>query len=217
MSWKTLTPAAKKKITADWNTAFTDFGTYKPMHLLRRTGPLLMGVLLEKGASNDFYKPVFHVHNLARAFPVVSLSLPRQVPNEYVHVEWHDSKFPELAKRLVNLAYLPLSGEPTLADILNGFRSYLRKPSTPYEPDAFRDLALICGWAGNRDEIANVLCEAENAMKQWPAAVLKQIGGLEPWLTSIRVAAENQTALKATVAAQIMTHGVGGIPATELK
>lgn len=217
MSWKTLTPAAKKKITADWNVAFADFGTYKPMHLLRRTGPLIMGVLLEKGANNDFYKPVFHVHNLARAFPVVSLSLPRQVPNEYVHVEWHESKFPEMAKRLVDLAYLPLSGELTLADILNGFRSYLRKPSTPYEPDAFRDLALICGWTGNRAEVANVLREAENAMKQWPAAVLKQIGGLEQWLAAARVAAENQEALKVTVAAQITTHGVGGIPATELR
>ena len=217
MSWKTLTPAAKKKITADWNTTFADFGVYKPMHLLRRTGPLLMGVLLERGSSNDFYKPIFHVHNLARVFPVVSLALPREVPNEYVHVEWHDAKFQEITKRLGELAYMPLSGELALADIVDGFRSYQRKPSMPYEPDAFRDLALICGWCGNRIELANVLRETEKVMKQWPAVVLKQIGGLDHWLSGVRASAENQDELRAITAVQITKHGVGSIPATDLR
>jgi hypothetical protein len=45
MTWQTLTPAWKTKITADWSAAFPGLGVYKPLHLLRRAGPLLMGGL----------------------------------------------------------------------------------------------------------------------------------------------------------------------------
>jgi hypothetical protein len=216
MSWQILTPSSKKKITADWHAAFPAFGVHKPMHLLRRTGPLLTGVLLERGAGNDSYKPIFHVHNLAHAFPVISLSMPREVPHEYVHVEWHASKFSGLAKRLGELAYLPVSGPLGLNDIIAGFRAYLQKPFSPYEPNTYRDLALICGWCGAQAELSNTLEEAKTAMSAWPAQVLRQIGGLKPWLDSVRACAQDQSGMRSTTASEITKHRLDGIPATEL-
>lgn len=87
MSWKKLTPAIKKRITNDWHRLFPALGVYKPMHLLNRVGPLLIGILLEVKSGNHNYIPTFHVHNLTRPFPVVALGLATTLNREYVHQE----------------------------------------------------------------------------------------------------------------------------------
>lgn len=216
MSWTKLTPAAKKKITSDWNEAYSAFGVYKPLHLLRRVGPLLMGIALEKGASNDFYKPIFHVHNLSKAFPVISLSQPKRIPNEYVQVDWHESKYAELAERLKEQAYLPLSGDVTLTEVINGFYCYLQNPLTPFEPDVYKDLAMICGWAGALERAEEVVVESERAMKKWPANVLNQIGGLNAWLEDVRALSHHGAKLTSTCEKEIGSHKLDGIPACQL-
>lgn len=216
MSWKKLTPAAKKKITADWQAAFPGFGIYEPMHLLRRTGPLLSGIYLEKYDGGS-YRPIFHVHNLSRSSPNVTLSCYRNIPYEYVQVDWHESKFPKMVKGLSERIFLPLSGPITLAEVVKGFHSYLKEPLSPCESYVYQNLALICGWCGNSDQVATVLREAEDVMRRWPETVLKQIGGLEQWLSTTRASAANQEALRATVVEQISVHGVENIPATELR
>lgn len=217
MSWKTFTAADKKTITTDWNAAFPSFGVYKPLHLLRRNGPLLTGILLERGRNNDGYEPIFHVHNLTRPFPTVSLSWPRRIPNEYVHIEWHAGKFPDLARKIGELAYLPLSGDLALSDIVGGGQSYLRTATNRYDIHAHSDLALLAGWCGNQQEVTNALQQAEKIMKQWPPAVLNQIGGLDNWLESVRVLAVDQAKLQATAREQIAVHKLEKIPAGELK
>lgn len=62
----TLTAAAKKKITLDWSRLFPELGTYRPLHLLRRVGPLLQGIALERTSGNDLYRPMAHIHCLAQ-------------------------------------------------------------------------------------------------------------------------------------------------------
>lgn len=217
MSWQKLTPAIKNKITADWKTAFPAFGIYKPMHLLRRSGPLVVGILLERNSNNDSYKPIFHIHNLSYPFPVVSLGLPSQVPNVYVHVEWHDKQYSDLTNQLKSIAYLPLSGEISLNEIFSGFYSYLQGNKNPYEPNAFRDLALICGWCGNFELVVRVLSDAKNTMTKWPAAVLKQLGGLDEWASKINALANNRRALEMTTIEETTKHRLSDIPATPIK
>jgi hypothetical protein len=212
MPWQKLTPAGKKKITADWSAEFPGFGVYKPLYLLRRAGPLLMGIRLQPGSGNEMYRPLFHVHNLARASPNITLSHMRRVANEYVHMEWHESKYPKMVEAIKRLTYLPLSGPVTLAQVLAGLRSYQERPSVPYDPFVFSDMALACGWAGDRAQMEIVLAEAANTMKPWPAAALDPDGGLSQWLVTVRAAAENRQQLQATVAEQIALLKVDKVP-----
>ena len=79
---KKLTPAVKRKITLDWHDCFPEMGIYKPLHLLRRVGPLLIGILLERDRTADRYLPTFYVHNLAKHFPVITLTLASPLRTE---------------------------------------------------------------------------------------------------------------------------------------
>jgi hypothetical protein len=216
MTWKKFTPALKKKITSDWHSAFPDFGIYKPLYLMRRAGPLLMGIYLQPGSGNEMYRPLFHVHDLARVTENITLSHMRRVGHEYVHMEWHESKYPRMVEAIKRLAYLPLSGPVTLAQVLAGLRSYQKSPYVPYDENVYRDMALICGWAADHALLNDVLVEAEGAMKHWPPEALANVGGVAPWLTVVRAAAENRQALEATVAAQIAVLKVGKLPVVEL-
>lgn len=73
---KTLTLEDKNIITQDWHLAFPNYNVYKPLHLIKRHGPLLLGIYLKPVYGNEHYLPVFHTHSLLRAFPVISLSTP---------------------------------------------------------------------------------------------------------------------------------------------
>ena len=114
---KKLTLTAKQQITEDWNRCFPEMGIYKPLHLLRRVGPVLIGILLERDSTKDRYLPTFHVHNLAKPFPVITLTLSEplrteitQAPDQ-IKVSQHESRFEEASERMDRQALLPLKGD----------------------------------------------------------------------------------------------------------
>jgi hypothetical protein len=51
-----LTRAVEKRITEDWAREFTGMGVYKRRWLMRRVGPLLIGVSLDRDSHGDLYK-----------------------------------------------------------------------------------------------------------------------------------------------------------------
>lgn len=213
MSWTKLTPALKRKITADWNALFPALGAQKPMLLLRRCGPLVSGIWLEPGRANDSYVPIAHAHCLCRPFPVVSLSLYQRVPNEYIQVDWHDSKHAAMAQKLAELSALPLSGPVGPEQIEQGYRRYLAGSRNPYEPNIHQDFALSLGWYGRSEGVERVLQEAAARMRSWPEPVLKQMGGLENWLDTTRTTALATDRLRATAQSEIAVHKLGSLPA----
>jgi hypothetical protein len=62
------------KITKDWQRELPKLGINRPMSLLRRVGPLLVGVSLEREFGSR-YTPTFHVHFLGKQSPGMLLSL----------------------------------------------------------------------------------------------------------------------------------------------
>ena len=73
---KLLTSQDKNIITQDWHLAFPDYSVYKPLHLIKRHGPILFGIYLKPVYGGEHYIPVFHTHSLLKEFPVISLSTP---------------------------------------------------------------------------------------------------------------------------------------------
>lgn len=183
----TLNAAAKKQITSDWSNVLPSLAEYEPLHLLRRIGPLLEGVILERDSSNVVYRPCFHVHNLVRAFPVVTMSLahplrtaqtnaPDQIP-----VRAHAERFREAAVRLQQQAPLPLSGNLSLDSILEAHERYAQRPGTHYEPELYEDMAGIAMWAGCRERAERILNDYERLMSQWPSHILSEFGTAAAW------------------------------------
>jgi hypothetical protein len=85
---------------------------WKPLRLLRRIGPVLQGITLDRSTSGERYYPTAHVHALTRDFPVVSLSLAHYLhqpvaAKEAVDVGRHAETFRAVACRVEERSPLP--------------------------------------------------------------------------------------------------------------
>ena len=177
---------------------FPSLGVYKPMHLMNRLGPLLVGILLEVKSGNESYIPTFHIHNLARPFPAVYLGLKTTLNKQYVHMEWHERKHKEMALTMRENALVPFEGDIKLDIVLKGFWTYIEKRVDPFLPLTYEDMILVSAWCGNLVEVQKGLELAESHMKRWPEQILTRIGGLEVWLKSVEEKAKHRENLIAT-------------------
>jgi len=214
MSCEKITQANKKKITSDWNNLFPSLAIYKPMHLMNRLGPLLVGIILEVKSGKTDYIPTYHVHSLMRPFPAISLTLETTL--NYVKLEWHDSKFHKLAQLMKENALIPFEGDIHLKTVLLGYKKHLLKSSIPCQPHEYEDMALISAWCNNKSEVKNSLEFAEMNMKKWPTNVLKRIGGIESWINSVKEKTIDIDTLKSIVDKQIVELKVEGLPVRNL-
>ena len=214
---KSLTTAAKKQITQDWAELFPGMGVYKPLHLLRRVGPLLIGIALETDSSNISYRPTFHVHSLTADFSEVSLTMSQALATvrtnapETIDVVRHDAKFREAAERLSNQAALPLSGDLLLSTVVAAYQAYIRRPTTHYQPELYEDIALISAWLGEAEQASRVIEEATSVMQSWPQNVLEAIGGLNEWIAALRDRASKPGEIRAAVERRVEDLGVSTI------
>lgn len=129
-----LTAKVEKLITNDWHSLLPKLSIYKPRHLLRRAGPLLVGVCLDRDSGGDRYKPCFHCHFLGKEFPVVSLTLCSQLRSaaggpDYVEVKYHREKFEDAARRLHAQSPLPLDDSPIeLGAVVEAYHLHMTTP-----------------------------------------------------------------------------------------
>ncbi len=148
-----LTGPRERKITEDWQREIPSLGVYRPRWLLRRVGPLLVGICLDRDSSGDIYKPIFHVHCLGHPFPVVSLTLATQLRSKrsggpsYVEVKWHEEKYLDAAARMVQQSLLPLEGDLRLDSVIDAYRRHMATPIGRRQlPMLYRDTVFLAVW-----------------------------------------------------------------------
>jgi hypothetical protein len=219
---KKLTPTVKRKITEDWSRCFPEMGIYKPLHLLRRVDALLIGILLERDSTNDRYLPTFHVHNLAKHFPVVKLTLSEPLRTETtcapdkIKVSQHESKFRQASERISQQASLPLKGDIRLSDVICAYKEYFHRPTTHYEIELFEDLIWIATSCFDLERASLLLSEAREILSAWPRNILDSIGGLDEWYRSYKTLIENPRQIKNSVEAEIKRFGLERIPVSRM-
>jgi hypothetical protein len=214
-----ITAAQAKSITQDWQNHFPSLGVYKPLHLLRRCGPLLVGLCLNRSSSGDIYKPTFHCHCLLRQFPTVTLSLAVQLtaPNgsdAAISTKFHAAKLPYAAAKMRDLALLPLDANFGLSAFDAACTQWLRQQPTPYWPTVMEERVLLNAWVGK--DYTKALGDAEAALKSWPSFVTDKIGGVTAWLSRVEQVAGNRDGLASVLASEIEVHGVAKLPAGDL-
>jgi len=162
-----LTRSVNRRITNDWRREVPSLGVYRPRHLLRRVGPLLVGICLDRDSGGADYLPHFHVHCLAAIFPVVSLTLATSLRTErtdaadWVKVRWHDERYREAAARMVRQSLLPLEGDLRLAQVLDAYRRYMTTPLGRWQSALlYRDMVLLSTWVGDPAQARRLLDEA---------------------------------------------------------
>jgi hypothetical protein len=189
---------------------------------LRRVGPILQGVVLERFTDQRAYQPATFVHFLGRRWPTISLSLMRELrarngASKRLRSPWRENEHQEAALKLAEQSALPLVALPTIEEIVDAYREWVErnvKPDWPFGRPALEDLVLVPATVGRDDLAKSGLELAANLAEAWPA---EQLPHGDRWLEQLEAAAADQLALQRTVLDEIERHGLGSIPTHELR
>ncbi|MFI5815530.1 hypothetical protein ACIA7S_31890 [Streptomyces sp. NPDC051643] len=213
-------PATAKQVTADWARVFDGFDIWRPFRLLRRVGPLVQGITLDRSTSGDAYFPTAHIHALMRPFPVVSLALGQRLAStsgvqEAIKFTDHAEDYLDAARRLAGQARLSLDVPPTVADVVNELRAFATAQQGLGGLPAIwavEDSILVPSASGDRDLAEEGLQLARDLVKKWPKHRLPlDWVGEEVWITSLRKSADNAEDLRAIVESQVRAHKLAKI------
>ena len=215
-----LAAATAKRVTADWADVFPDFDVWKPLRLLRRIGPVIQGITLDRSTSGNEYFPTVHVHALTRDFPVVSLTLGQRLlgasgVQEGVSFAGHDADFASAAQRLESQSNLPLRAWPSIEEIVDAYRAFATVQQGKGHPPAVsevEDSVLIPAADGSRDSVIASLRLARELVGVWPKSRLPlDWKGAEGWLEGLVKRSQDLAGLSATVDGQIALHKLSRI------
>ena len=100
-----MTQVTRTRIAQDWQARFPMLGHWKAGRLLRRVGPLVQGVCLDRSSNPEDYLPIAHIHFLGMVFPTVALQLPlyHSAPNgspRRIEYRFHDQEYVDAADQL---------------------------------------------------------------------------------------------------------------------
>jgi hypothetical protein len=215
-----LTPLLESRITRDWRDRFPGMVEYKPMHLLRCAGPLLLGIALERDSNGSTYRPTFHVHCLARTAPAITLTLAQPLRNELhqapesIEVSRHAAKYSEAADRLKRQSPLPLDGDVTLEEALAAYENELKSPGVlrRYQPTVYEDMALVCAWAEQAERAQALVEQARREVRSWPAYVQAKLGDTDAWAQKLAQDCSDPTRVHATVRNQMRIFALEDLP-----
>ncbi|HVJ26061.1 MAG TPA: hypothetical protein VM493_00920 [Vicinamibacterales bacterium] len=218
---KKLGAAEKRNITADWQREFPVLATYKPMWLLKRHGPLLVGLMLDRDSSNELYIPTFHVHNLLAPSPSISLSLIYNAPGEkqprmarQIRVDRHESAYLDVAaffkKATPELDAVDLSLSRAIQlhfDFVREKRDYAvaKRCWT-----IFSDVALLAAWGGHEAYARDTIDGASRLMSEWNLPF-----DVSEWSTAVRDLARPEL-MKETLSSEIAKHKLDAVPVFDL-
>ncbi len=221
---ETLTAAAKRQITADWAARFPSLGIYKPLWLLRRVGPLLEGIVLDRDRSNATYLPTFHVHNLIRSFSDVSLTLMHRLATERnqvddrIPVAAHARRCQEAADRLSRQITLPLAGDLSVDQVLAAYERQSTLPIARYDVSLYEDPVEICGWAGQVARASALLERGVKVIESWPSDVQAHpsIGGAAKWRAAVESRIKDSFVARAEADEMARALRADGLPQAKL-
>ncbi|NUK01580.1 hypothetical protein HRW23_14795 [Streptomyces lunaelactis] len=210
-----LKSAEARRITSDWAELFPEMSVWKPLRLLRRIGPVLQGISLERSSSGDQYYPTAHVHSLVQDFPVISISLAHYLNKpasmkEAVDVSRHADQYRAAASRLEERSTLPLRRRPELGEIVHAYRDFaaaVQQGRLPAGIEELEDSILVPAAAGDRALAEESLSRVSEVAQRWSRSEAPMgWTDTQEWLDSLRARADDPARLMAVVDEQIALH-----------
>jgi hypothetical protein len=221
-----LTPAVKRRITRDWARYFPSMTFYKPGWLLRRVGPMVMGICFNRNADGSAYIPRTHVHNLANSSPGISLALARELsiepttvhPNGFpdiIPVKQHEERLQEAAARLHKQSVLPFSGNVQLEEVVQAYRLYRSPKYFVFTIDLLEDPVYFATWCGRKDMAAQLLEEARTTAAKL-SEMMARYEGVDKWYESLVSRVQDAEVLRRNVGKEIQEHKLDKVATADL-
>ncbi len=215
---KKPTSATRRKIAKDWISHLPGMVAWKPFHLLRRHGPVVVGVCLDRSRQQDEYVPRFHFHNLARDFPAISLALYGGLPARHpgdreIPFRDHDGTISKAADELLRrYPFLSKVNDLSFGDFVRRSADYLKKAPAPFELYPFEDVVLVAAALGLEDYAREALSDFYAFVRTWrPQAFEGGPRDPEAWRNDL-AARLSQERLQETIAQQVTEHKLDTLP-----
>lgn len=218
--WSRLTAGIERQITEDWQRELPGLSVYRRRHLLRRVGPLLVGVCLDRDSSGEKYIPCSHVHCLAHDFPTISLTLCTQLRTEqgnpdFIKLQLHSTTYREAASRIARQTLLPLNGPIALSQAMTAYRKHMATPLGRRQKAILaRDCILLLAWSGRQADALHLLELTLSELSD--EASFQTCGGRIRYSTAIHQAIEDPDVVRQTVQSEIQRHRVESVMVNDL-
>jgi hypothetical protein len=214
---KKLGAAEKRNITADWQRAFPALAAYKPMWLLKRHGPLLVGLMLDRDSSNELYIPTFHVHNLLAPSSAIVLSLACTAPGEKqprmarkIRVDRHEGAYLDAVEFFKKATPELDAPDLSLSRVIQLHFDFVREKRDYAIAkrcwNIFRDVALLAAWGGHDAYARDAIDGASRLMSQWDLPF-----DVPEWSAMVHDLARPEV-MQATLSAEIAKHKLEKLP-----
>ncbi len=146
----------KTKITNDWLAEFPEYKKIKTCVWKKRVGCLSFAIGYDINHGTDI-RPGSSIFNLSNPRDFMCANLSMEPKNRW-KVNWpkhEQGLYKEMAQELRELAPIPIEGNVTLAQIINGYKNY--NTDGVVSARHFEDPALIAAWCGRLDVARNCL------------------------------------------------------------
>ncbi|WP_099223409.1 hypothetical protein [Listeria costaricensis] len=208
---KKMTAAEKNKIMKDWLSNFSGYEKYKPLHLIKRNGPILTGIYLQPVMRGEMYCPIFHTHSLlVPSDGVLSLCCASSLLNkkgarEAISPLRHEAQLNEIIEAFVIQEPLSTKREIDFYNLNEFYLAFIRKTKQPFM-DAMYGMVLTAYYFNKLDLFEKNILFCKNIISSWPADVQASVGGDE-WEHKIRTMADHEK-LKKTFENELYSLGL---------
>ncbi|EOL8957526.1 hypothetical protein ACM911_001762 [Cronobacter dublinensis] len=203
---KKLTITEQKKITNDWKSHLNIYSSYKPLHLIKRNGPLLTGVYFKPMYGGEHYVPVFHTHSLMTPFPVISINCPKALQNsknvtESISFSRHEKQLEKLVIDFKTQCPVAFEEELNFNMVMEFYDDYIHN-SIEFPLQAMTDSVLLSFWCNDGMSCENKITKYSVIIDSWPENAQKRFGGVEQWEKDVRQLM-NMDSLNATITSEL--------------
>lgn len=214
-----LKKAVKKQLGEVWLRRFPTFVHWKPGHLVRRHGPLLVGICMEPAGNERQYQPIFHIHCLGIPFNGISLSLFGPLRGRFSVPEDVPCNLDDM--RMRNVLERFAEQYPAVEQIEFGFNDYIR--ATRYylshcmgvmleNLNPYQDVLTTAASLRLKEYVVRNVQKHLDRSSSWPEAAFQVVGGRDAWQRRMIELAEHPELVDATVSSEVNRHGLDGVP-----
>lgn len=209
---------AKRRITNDWVEQFPSLQLWKPTRIVRRNGPLIVGICLDRDSEGDNYTPIGHIHSLCIPFPIISLDMAAKYAKNSVAIRvkvvHHAEKF-MAAVEAMKCQYPFLTKENLefndLIEVAVRFHEINKGKVPAFNLGSYNSIITAAAYLGEKNYAINLLNRKYVEMSKWPKESFNIIGSAEKWRSELLELIENPSILMNNVKNEITKHKLEGI------
>jgi len=206
----------KRSITRDWKEQFPTFIVWKPDRLIKRYGPVLVGICFEPSGSNDDYTPIVHMHNLSIPFPTISLALAGRVLDDKgvikrIDITDHEKKYMQFVDQ-IQLEYPYIDKDKIdFNDLVLATHKYLSGRYILHQTSPYNMIITTAVYLGQMEYAMEALNQFKEIISKWPDRAFNIIGSVDKWREGMLEMINKPDEICANVEEEIIKHKLTGI------